>query len=142
MSACAGRREGIAADLPAKAPKRAKPVRHGLAYLVRREDGAMLLETRPPNGLLGGMLGWPGSDWVEGTPEPDPPIAADWQDPGLEVRHTFTHFHLKLALRLATVPLGTAPDRGTFVARHEFRPSALPTVMRKAFDLARDHLVT
>jgi A/G-specific adenine glycosylase len=142
MSACAGRREGIAADLPAKAPKRAKPVRHGVAYLVRREDGAMLLETRPPNGLLGGMLGWPGSDWVEGTPEPDPPIAADWQDPGLEVRHTFTHFHLKLALRLATVPLGTAPDRGTFVARQEFRPSALPTVMRKAFDLARDHLVT
>jgi A/G-specific adenine glycosylase len=59
MPACEGRRTGIAADLPAKTPKKAKPLRHGIAYLVRRTDGAFLLETRPPSGLLGGMLGWP-----------------------------------------------------------------------------------
>jgi hypothetical protein len=33
------------------------------------------------------------------------------------------------------------PERGAFVDRHDFRPGALPTVMRKAFDLARDELV-
>ncbi|MDG4646829.1 A/G-specific adenine glycosylase [Roseibacterium sp. SDUM158017] len=138
MAACAARREGIAADLPAKTPKKAKPTRYGIAYLVRREDGALLLETRPPSGLLGGMLGWPGSAWTEGAPDPAAPVDADWHDPGLEVRHTFTHFHLHLSLRLASVGVGAAPDRGAFVPRHDFRPSALPTVMRKAFDLARD----
>jgi A/G-specific adenine glycosylase len=103
MPGCEGRRAGIAADLPAKTPKKAKPVRQGIAYLVRRKDGAFLLETRPPSGLLGGMLGWPGIDWVEGDPPPAPPVAPTWHDPGLEVRHTFTHFHLRLSLRLAVV---------------------------------------
>jgi A/G-specific adenine glycosylase len=139
MPACAARRAGIAADLPAKTPKKAKPVRRGIAYLARREDGAFLLETRPPSGLLGGMLGWPGGDWTEGTPAAEPPVAASWCDPGAQVRHTFTHFHLILSLRVATVPLDAVPLRGGFVLRHDFSPSALPTVMRKAFDLARGH---
>ncbi len=137
LPACAGRRAGIAADLPAKAPKKAKPVRCGIAYLARRDDGAFLLETRPPSGLLGGMLGWPGSAWVEGEPAEAAPVDADWLDPGLEVRHSFTHFHLRLSLRLADVARDAVPERGRFVPRHEFRPASLPTVMRKAFDLAR-----
>ena len=69
---CAGRAAGVAADLPAKAPKKAKPLRHGHVYVARRSDGAWLLETRPGSGLLGGMLGWPGSDWGE-APAPAPP---------------------------------------------------------------------
>jgi A/G-specific adenine glycosylase len=141
MEACAARKAGIAADLPAKSPKKAKPTRRGIAYLVRREDGAFLLETRPPSGLLGGMLGWPSTDWIEGDPVPAPPIEARWHDPGLDVRHTFTHFHLHLSLRLAQVDLDAVPDRGAFVDRHRFRPDALPTAMRKAFDLARDELL-
>ncbi|MCV2881983.1 A/G-specific adenine glycosylase [Actibacterium sp. XHP0104] len=134
--ACAAHAAGIQADLPRKTPKKPKPTRHGIAYLARRADGAWLLERRPDKGLLGGMLGWPGSDWGE-SPTDCPPITAQWHDPGAEVRHTFTHFHLHLALRVAQVPLDSAPDRGHFVAPGDFRPSDLPTVMRKAFDLAR-----
>jgi A/G-specific adenine glycosylase len=47
---------------------------------------------------------------------------------------------LRLALRLARVDATAAPDRGSFRPRAEFRPSDLPTVMRKAFDLAKDRL--
>ena len=138
MEGCAARRAGIASDLPAKAPKKAKPQRQGVAYLVHRSDGAFLLETRPPSGLLGGMLGWPCTDWTEDSPPPAPPVEADWHDPGLEVRHTFTHFHLRLSLRLAVVEPDARPSRGAFVDKHAFRPGALPTVMRKAHDLSRD----
>ena len=60
---CAARTVGNQADLPFKTPKKAKPTRLGIAYVARRTDGAWLLERRPDNGLLGGMLGWPGSDW-------------------------------------------------------------------------------
>ena len=131
---CAARAEGVQNDLPRKTPKKAKPTRYGIAYLARRNDGAWLLETRPASGLLGGMLGWPTTDWSE-TPQEAPPITADWRDPGLEVRHTFTHFHLRLALRTAQIGDRT-PNRGTFVPHASFRPSDLPTVMRKAYDLA------
>ncbi|PZX16535.1 A/G-specific DNA-adenine glycosylase [Palleronia aestuarii] len=132
---CQARAEGIVASLPRKSPKAAKPVRHGIAYLARRDDGAWLLETRPERGLLGGMLGWPGSDWAQDVPPHAPPVAADWRDPGMQVRHTFTHFHLRMALRLARVG-DVSPARGRFVPADRFRPSDLPTIMRKAYDLA------
>ena len=132
---CQARALGRQNELPRKAAKVERPVRLGYAYLVRRSDGAWLLETRPGRGLLGGMLGWPVSDW-SAAPAEAPPLAADWRDPGAEVRHTFTHFHLRLALRLATVGPAALPDRGRFVPRHQFRPADLPTVMRKAYDLA------
>ena len=136
---CAARKAGTAADLPKKTPKKPKPIRLGTVYLARRVDGAMLLERRPDSGLLGGMLGWPGSDWAEGAvPDHNPPIRAEWKDIGTEARHTFTHFHLRLRVMTALVPIDRTATRGDFVTREDFSPSDLPTVFRKCFDLTRD----
>jgi len=132
--ACVGRQAGIAAALPARTAKQAKPIRQGIAYVGRRADGAWLLERRPDTGLLGGMLGWPGGCWGD-VAEDLPPVAADWRELGAEVRHTFTHFHLRLNVRVAELEGAAAPERGEFHTR--LRPSDLPTVMRKAYDLAR-----
>ena len=137
---CRARAEGTAAELPKKTPKKAKPIRHGVVYIARRADGAWLLETRPEKGLLGGMLGWPGSDWVDAAlpvPNHTPPCDAEWEAVNAEVRHTFTHFHLRLQILSADVPMSCAPTVGQFAPPETFRPSDLPTVMRKAFDLVR-----
>lgn len=137
---CRARDLGTAAELPKKTPKKPKPVRHGTVFIGRRADGAWLLETRPDKGLLGGMLGWPGSDWIDTTqplPEVTPPCPADWQLSEGEVRHTFTHFHLILHVFTAHLTQDCIPQRGTFRSAGDFRPSDLPTVMRKAFDLAK-----
>lgn len=133
---CHAQALGIAAQLPAKAPKAAKPQRHGLAYIARRSDGALLLETRPPRGLLGGMPGWPGTDWPDAaqTPTPAPPLAADWRLTPGTVRHTFTHFHLSLQVAIAEVGPQAEAGRGQF--RADFDPGALPTLMRKCWDHA------
>ncbi|MEL7461713.1 MAG: A/G-specific adenine glycosylase, partial [Pseudomonadota bacterium] len=69
---CAARAAGIAADLPKKTRKKPKPTRRGVAYIARNSAGHWLLERRPDKGLLGGMLGWPGTDWSH-TPAPAPP---------------------------------------------------------------------
>lgn len=138
---CRARQAGTAAVLPAKTPKKPKPTRHGIVYLGQRSDGAWLLERRPDKGLLGGMLGWPGSDWGDPdrgeSPRPAPPCPANWQPLGAEVRHTFTHFHLILTVHVAQLPADTTPQTGFFLPRPEFRPSDLPTVMRKAYDLSQ-----
>jgi len=134
---CAARAHGTAPDLPRKVPKAAKPVRFGIAYIGRRADGAWLLECRPPKGLLGGTLGWPGTDWAISDPVEAPPIPADWRAVNAEVRHTFTHFHLRLSLRVAVLPMD-AP--GDFVAPAAFNPRDLPTLMRKAHALAASAL--
>ena len=139
--ACDARAMGTMAELPKKLPKKAKPVRHGTVYLGRRSDGAWLLETRPEKGLLGGMLGWPGSEWIEISlphPESTPPVQGDWEEIEGDVRHTFTHFHLVLRVMTAELPQNAEPHSGAFKPHTDFRPSDLPTVMRKAFNLLRD----
>ena len=136
---CLAHANGTAAELPRKTPKAPKPTRYGIAYLARRADGAWLLERRPDRGLLGGMLGWPGTDWAETAPTASPPADADWQPLNGEVRHTFTHFHLILRIEVARLDGSEPLASGDFLPPQAFRPSDLPTVMRKAFDLARGH---
>ncbi len=136
---CLARAAGTQAGLPRKTAKKSKPTRLGIAYVMRRSDGALLLERRPDKGLLGGMLGWPGSEWNE-APTPAPPVVADWQVLPEEARHTFTHFHLRLRIMLAQVGLDAQPKTGKFIAYQNFNRSELPTVMRKVFDLSHDAL--
>ncbi len=138
---CAARRLGIAEDLPRKAPKRAKPERRGVAFVGLRADGAVILERRPESGLLGGMLGLPGTDWREAPPAPDEiasaaPCPADWRPLAAQARHTFTHFRLTLDLRVAVLPDAARPRRGAFHPDARARAADLPTAMRKALLLA------
>jgi len=130
---CRARAEGLQAVLPRRAAKPAKPVRRGHAYVARRSDGAWLLQRRPPKGLLGGMLGWPGSDWAEG-PAPAPPVVADWREVPGEVRHTFTHFHLLLRVWVAETEAAAPP--GLEFVPPGFDPASLPTLMRKVWRAA------
>ncbi len=132
---CRAHAAGTAALLPRRLPKRAMPTRHGIAYVLMRDDGALLLETRPERGLLGGMLGFPGTDWGA-DPVPAPPLAADWQPAG-EVRHTFTHFNLRLRVETARVPQNTPAPLGRFLPPDQFDPTSLPTLMRKVHGTAR-----
>lgn len=127
MAPCAARVAGVQADLPRKAAKAAKPVRQGSVWLARR-DQDWLIERRPERGLLGGMLGFPGDGWDGAGGEP--PLAANWRTAG-EVRHTFTHFHLILTVMVAET--SGNPIRGEWL---RLRPGDLPTVMRKAHNLA------
>jgi A/G-specific adenine glycosylase len=138
-TACQARALGLAAELPRRAPKPAKPVRRGIAYLALR-DRSVLIETRPPHGLLGGMLGLPCGDWAEGAARPRPPFAADWRPTGAEVRHTFTHFHLLLSIEAAQVPRDFTPPAGRFQPLTPALETSLPTVMRKALRLGLDAL--
>ena len=130
MENCAARRAGIAAELPRQARKAPKPVRRGVAWLAHDGAGRVLTVRRPPKGLLGGMLALPTTEWTDGGSEERPPLEADWRSIG-EVRHTFTHFHLRLEIRLAEARLGG--EAHPFAAA----TAAMPTVFAKAMKLAR-----
>lgn len=134
-SRCLAHKRGTMLGLPKKTPKKPKPTRLGIVYIGRRSDGAYLMERRPDKGLLGGMLGWPGSEWNE-APQECPPMVADWQEIPGEIRHTFTHFHLRLTVKTAPIKPEQSLNSTYFVDHDDFRPSDLPTVMRKAYDHA------
>ncbi len=96
---CLGRASGQAETFPRKRTKLARPRRYGVAYVLTRGQ-QIGLETRPPSGLLGGMLGLPTTEW-RATPFTDTeavaaaPAVTVWRDAGA-VEHVFTHFALTL----------------------------------------------
>lgn len=132
---CAARAAGIAETLPKKAAKKPRPTRRGAVFALVNGKGEILFERRAEKGLLGGMLGLPGTEWSmrpEGEVVASAPMPADWRKAG-EAQHTFTHFHLMLDVFLARVPKG-------FRRRSDqqwIKPvdAKLPTVFKKAVDV-------
>jgi A/G-specific adenine glycosylase len=112
--ACEGKKRGIAERLPVKAPKAARPLRRGVAFVARDAAGAVLLVKRPEKGLLGGMLQPPLGPWSDDFPSAEEalaqaPFRAKWRKlPGL-VRHGFTHF--ELAIKVWTAEISSRPKR-------------------------------
>ncbi len=136
---CRGRMQGIAEELPRRKPKADKPTRRGLAFVLLRRDGAVLLRKRPAKGLLGGMDEVPSSPWREGALSiedslRDAPVPANWKVLDGGVRHTFTHFHLELTVAraiAATAGLARLAPGTDWVMVDRLTERAVPTVMRK-----------
>jgi len=132
MADCAGRRAGVAADLPRRAERRLRPTRHGVHFWLTDAEQRVLLRRRPDSGLLGGMVELPGTEWRAERWGAEAlafaPIAAEWRPAG-QVRHGFTHFELIIELYAASVPAigGSGLVRPIAALGQE----ALPSVMRK-----------
>jgi A/G-specific adenine glycosylase len=96
---CVARREGLQAVLPTPKPRRERPERTAYAAILRRADGAVLLERRPPVGLWGGLWMFPQFEqreaaivWLE-QQAVDAPLTTRALPP---YSHSFTHFDLTL----------------------------------------------
>jgi len=146
--ACAAYRLGTAETFPRRAPKPEGRLRRGAAFWIERADGAVLVRSRPPRGLLGGMTEVPTSDWVHSFDEVDALRVAEslsgertlaWRRLPGKVTHVFTHFPLELVVYAAAVPAGTRAPPGTrFVRRAALDGEAWPSLMRKVIALAED----
>ena len=132
-SHCQAHAAGSAADLPAKPAKKAKPTRLGWAYLIS-QGNELLIDKRPAKGLLGGMDGLPTHEWGEARPA----LLPGASDTGLEVRHTFTHFHLVLSLAEAPPELAVNFPNARFVG--DLSTLALPTLFAKALRASNQSL--
>ncbi|MFZ4110588.1 MAG: A/G-specific adenine glycosylase [Polymorphobacter sp.] len=120
---------------PVKPVKKPRPLRHGFAWWIEA-DGAVLTVTRPPKGLLGGMVALPSSDW-SAAPDATPPLPGDWIDIGA-VSHGFTHFELLLQVRALHLA-ARAPLAGNWLNVDEMASVGLPTLFQKAVTLAMAH---
>jgi len=148
-AACLARQQGIAAELPRKIAAKATPTRHGVVFWAVDAKGHVLLYRRPPKGLLGGMLGfptteWRGQKWTAAEARQSAPLKARWSVVPGRVEHTFTHFHLELevwmgrsasksgALKAAALKSGILKsDAAVWTKAPDLAEIGLPNVMQK-----------
>ena len=140
---CLARLRGIQEKLPVKAPKIARPLRRGAAFVARDRSGAVLLVKRPAKGLLASMLEPPQGPWTEDFPSraaalKQAPFAADWKKRVGLVRHGFTHFELEIEVYAAEIAKRPKLP-GQWVPTERLPDVALPTVMRKIVEQGLDN---
>jgi A/G-specific adenine glycosylase len=105
-------------QFPVRIQKKKLPTRYTTAFIIRRDDQAILLRKRPQTGLLGGMMEVPTTNWENTKSE----------NHVTHVKHTFTHFHLEVEVRQC--PEGFV-DEGIWVLPEDLSRYALPTIMKK-----------
>jgi len=132
---CRAAKLANAEHFPRKSTKAVRPERRGAVFYLKREDGAVLVRTRPPKGLLGGMTELPTTEW---TPDfaanqaaHHAPLTADWRQTGQSVRHVFTHFALELTIFQAETAEVEAPEPYRWVPAAHLEQEAWPTLMAK-----------
>ncbi len=150
--ACVARASGIAENLPLKMPKPERPTRRGAAFVLSRGDGAILLQRRPPKGLLGGMLEVPSTPWIEGVAPKraaalaQAPATVDWSkravSPIPSRTFTWSSMFIRGAVKAPSAAVGgTSPVNGEDLFGRMCRRSTnsrLPTVMRKVIAAGLD----
>ncbi|WP_172201835.1 A/G-specific adenine glycosylase [Niveibacterium sp. COAC-50] len=134
---CVARQQGRQAELPTPRPTRVVPERQS-RVLIARNDGAVLLQKRPPHGIWGGLYALPEiPDELDaeahaltlglranGVATPLPPL-----------RHAFTHFRLTLEPQLIDVSgEGIRDPAWRWAAPHEWDSLGLPTPVRRLLD--------
>ena len=98
-SGCMAYRDGVAHELPARKPPKARPRKATVVLICVRPDGAVLLERRPDLGIWGGLWGLPETTLIEN--------AAGWCTTALGtaplsqrvrpvLQHSFSHFDLDM----------------------------------------------
>ena len=106
---CAGAAHGDLLDYPHRKPKATKPTRCRTLLVIRRNDGSLLLERRPPSGIWGGLWSFPERERIAEN------AIARWCENLCGVRpeqvrvlpvfeHLFTHFRLLAEPVLCGVP--------------------------------------
>ena len=130
---CLSHKKDITQKIPCPENKQIKPTRYGYAYIIFSKEESFLLVRRPNHGLLGGMLGYPTSDWTIKKPTSfNPPLETNWTIHKETIKHTFSHFNLELKLVSGFsdyVPKG-------YLKKHfkTYNKLLLPSLMRKIFE--------
>ncbi len=127
----------VVENIPAKAVKKDKLIRRGFVFFIKVHPNIFLLERRPSEGILGGLMGFPTTEWEVIKIKPTLPFKAKWTFTKEIVTHQFSHFKLELEIVLGE-KINSKFDSSKYLAveQQSFDLTILPTLMRKVYTKA------
>ena len=130
---CAAYGMGNMEGYPVKPAKKAKPLRRARFFWIEQQR-RILLATRPPTGMLGGMRSLPDDGWAAGNDgHSRPPIAGEWRVHDNIIQHSFTHFSLEVDLAVyQDEKIATDMAAGLWWPLDNIAKAGLPTLYAKA----------
>lgn len=143
---CLALDRGTVGERPPRRAKTATPHHDIAVALVWRDDGRLLIQRRPPEGLLGGLWEFPGGKVRRGEQTADAAIRETREETGLEVRvrepagrvkHAYSHFRITLHAYHAEPVGGRLVDSDqprAWVRTGELSEYAFPAANRRILD--------
>ncbi len=144
---CLALARGTVAERPPRKVKAALPHHDIAVALVWRDDGRLLIQRRPLEGLLGGLWEFPGGKVEPGEDAEQAAVRETREETGLEVRiirpagrvdHAYSHFRITLHAFHAHLVGGELRTDGTdpraWVSPETLAEYAFPTANRRIID--------
>ncbi|WP_208433916.1 A/G-specific adenine glycosylase [Bartonella taylorii] len=136
QSLCRAAKMQMTESFPVKAPKKERPSKTGVAFVILNENRQIYLEKRQSKKLLGGMTQIPNNIGIDNENGlQNAPFRANWQFKG-QITHIFTHFSLKLDVYYTNSVYEMNHENGWWCDIQYLAEEALPTVMKKAISVA------
>jgi A/G-specific adenine glycosylase len=126
QTACIAFREERPQYYPVKKIKKAKPTRYATAFVILNPKREILLRKRQETGLLAGLYEVPTTVWSCDSEKSIKPPRFKGQ-----VKHTFTHFHLKVDVHQGASREQLDQMDGVWIPLEKLSQYALPTLMKK-----------
>jgi len=129
---CEAAKRGEATNFPRKRPKTPKPLRTGIAFVLRSTKGCIFLQKRPSQGLLSLMSEVPNhfGENISKQAVELAPCEGSWHYQG-DIVHIFTHFRLEMSVYLLTAVDEKTHVNGWWVHEKALDGEALPSLMKK-----------
>ena len=130
---CLAFKSQVQENYPLKTLPALKPTRLADTFWIEDKNGFILLEKRPPHGLLGGLIMTPITALNNEVLLPNGLSVQKFRPMNEIVTHTFTHFHLKVRILKASVDAReiTLSPQQFWCSPKDLSLQALPSLMKK-----------
>jgi len=137
-------------ELPLRKPGKKTPLYHIAVGVIYNRD-QVLIDRRPPKGLLGGLWEFPGGKREKGESLRETVVREVWEELGILVGvrrklmvidHAYSHFRIRLNVFLCDYQSGSVQCRSCtafrWVRPHQLRRFAFPAANKKIIDRLLD----
>ena len=138
---CKALKSGQQDQFPTSKPKKDIPTRSAFFLILQDQQGKVLMEKRPPNGIWGGLWSLPEHEDEETLLhciEQQHHCSLKLIKPGKKLHHTFSHFRLIIQpIHATTVTQPNhilEPDRWDWFNQEELKEKGLPAPVSKLFN--------